>query len=101
MEKTGQGGRRPYVPRKPQAKGYPKENKPARHNFMVELKDLIVVPNIADKLKMPVKTDVLSRPRALTKVKVNVKVEVNIWLDPSRGPKEESQQVDRLRRRQV
>ena len=25
--------------------------------------------------------DVLSRPRALTKVKVNV------WLDPSRGPK--------------
>ena len=39
-----------------------------------------------------------SRSRGLTKVKVNVKVKVNIWWDPSRGPKEESQQVDHLRR---
>jgi len=35
-----------------------------------------------------------SRPRALTKVKVN------IWWDPSREPREESQQVDCLRHRQ-
>jgi len=60
--KRGQGGKRPYEPRKPQAKGRSGENKPARHNFMVELKDLIVVPNIADKLKMPMKTDKVLGP---------------------------------------
>jgi len=32
-------------------------NRPLRHNFVVELKDLIVVPNIADKLRPPVKSD--------------------------------------------
>jgi len=30
---------------------------PPRHNFLVELKDLIVVPNIAERLKMPAKND--------------------------------------------
>jgi len=28
-----------------------------RHNFVVELKDLIVVPNIAERLKIPPKND--------------------------------------------
>jgi len=41
--------------------------------------------------------NVPSRPRALTKVKVIVKV--NRWWDPSRNPRGGSQQVDRLRRR--
>ena len=30
---------------------------PPRHNFVVELKDLIVVPNIVERLKIPAKTD--------------------------------------------
>ena len=42
---------------KPKAKGRSGVNKSLRHNFVVELKDLIVVPNIADRLKMPAKTD--------------------------------------------
>jgi len=37
-------------------------NKPLRHNFVVELKDLIVVPNIADKLRPPVKSDQVLGP---------------------------------------
>jgi len=45
------------------------ENFPPRHNFLVELKELIIVPNIAKRLKMPAKTDVPSRIRALTKSK--------------------------------
>jgi len=40
-----------------QARGRARENVPPRHNFLVELKDLIVVPNIAERLKMVVKTD--------------------------------------------
>jgi len=32
-------------------------NRPLRHNFVVELKDLIDVPNIADRLRPPVKSD--------------------------------------------
>ena len=33
-----------------------------RHNFVVELKDLIVVPNIADRLRAPAKTDKVLGP---------------------------------------
>jgi len=29
---------------------------PPRHNFVIELKDLIAVPNIAERLKIPAKT---------------------------------------------
>jgi len=39
-----------------------KENKLMRHNFVVELKDLIAVPNIAERLKIPTKTDKVLRP---------------------------------------
>jgi len=60
--KRGQGGKQPYESRKPQAKGRSGENKLVRHNFVVELKDLIVVPNIAVRLKMPVKTDKVLGP---------------------------------------
>ena len=38
------------------AEGRREGNKPLRHNFVVELKDLIVVPNIADRLRPPVKS---------------------------------------------
>jgi len=33
-----------------------------RNNFVVELKDLIAVPNIADRLKVPVNTDKVLGP---------------------------------------
>ena len=60
--KRGQDRRRPYEVRKPQARGRAKGNKSVRHNFMVELKDLIVVPNIADRLRALVKTDKVLGP---------------------------------------
>jgi len=47
----------PYQPRKPHAKGREKENVPPRHDFVVELKDLIAIPNVAERLKVPPKTD--------------------------------------------
>ena len=37
-------------------------NRPLRHNFVVELKDLIIVPNIVDRLKPPVKSDKVLGP---------------------------------------
>jgi len=37
----------PYQPRKPQTRGRERENVPPRHDFMVELKDLIAIPNVA------------------------------------------------------
>jgi len=33
-----------------------------RHNFVVELKDLIAVPNIEERLKIPAKTDKVLGP---------------------------------------
>jgi len=61
--------RRPYEARHPQPRGRAEGNKsaregnrPLRHNFVVELKDLIVVPNIADKLRSPVKSDKVLGP---------------------------------------
>ena len=49
-------GRRPYDARKPQPRGPAggdlparERERPARYNFVVELKDLIVVPNIAER----------------------------------------------------
>jgi len=57
IENRAHAKKQPYEPRKPQARGRGREGKPVRHNFLVELKDLIVVPNIAVRLKMPPKTD--------------------------------------------
>ena len=34
----------PYQPRKPQTRGHARENVPPRHDFVVELKDLIAIP---------------------------------------------------------
>jgi len=54
----------PYEARRPQARGRTEGNRSARegnrslrHNFVVKLKDLIIVPNIADRLRPSVKTD--------------------------------------------
>ena len=44
-------------------------NRPLRHNFVVEQKDLIVVPNIADRLRPPLKSDkVLGPHRVVVRV---------------------------------
>jgi len=60
--KRGEDRRLPYEARKPQARGRAEGNRLVRHNFVVELKDLIAVPNIADRLRAPVKTDKVLGP---------------------------------------
>jgi len=62
MGKKSQGRKQPYESRKPQAKGRAREDKPVRHSFVVEPKDLIAVPNIVERLKIPMKTDKVLRP---------------------------------------
>jgi len=60
--RRGQERKHPYEARKPQARGRTEGNRPVRHNFVVELKDLIVVPNIADRLRVPAKIDKVLGP---------------------------------------
>ena len=62
--------RRPYEARKPQPRGPAggdrparERARPARYHFVVELKDLIAVPNIAERLRRPAKTDKVLGPR--------------------------------------
>ncbi|XP_068498361.1 uncharacterized protein [Phaseolus vulgaris] len=58
---------RAYEPRRTQPKGRVEEgreaSKPPRHNFVMELKDLIAVPSIADRLRPPIKADRVLGPR--------------------------------------
>ena len=54
-EKKGSGKQQPYE--KPQTRARTRGDSPPRHNFRVELKELIVIPNIAARLKVPPKTD--------------------------------------------
>jgi len=56
-EKKAPAKQQPYGPRKPQTRGRAREDVPPRHNFLVGLKELIVVPNIAERFMMPAKTD--------------------------------------------
>ncbi|XP_068475099.1 uncharacterized protein [Phaseolus vulgaris] len=60
-ERRNPDRKRTYETRRTQprgrAEGRKEGNRPLRHNFVVELKDLIVVPNIADRLRPPVKSD--------------------------------------------
>jgi len=51
------GKQQPYETRKPQTRARTREDAPPRHNFLVELRELIAIPNIAEKLKAPQKTD--------------------------------------------
>ncbi|XP_068475296.1 uncharacterized protein [Phaseolus vulgaris] len=63
--KKVQGKPRPYAPRKDQCRGRARENNaPLRYDFMVELADLIALPAIAARLRVPKKTDkVLGRKK--------------------------------------
>jgi len=65
-ERKNQDRRRTYETRRTQprgrSEGMREGNRPLRHNFVVELKDLIVVPNIADRLRPPVKSDKVLGP---------------------------------------
>jgi len=47
----------PYEARKPQTRARAREDASSKHSFLVELKELIAIPNIAERLKMPTKTD--------------------------------------------
>jgi len=57
IEKKTPVKQQPYQPRKPQTRGRERENVPPRHDFVVELKDLIAIPNVAERLKVAPKTD--------------------------------------------
>ncbi|XP_068503641.1 uncharacterized protein [Phaseolus vulgaris] len=60
-ERKNPDRKRTYETRRTQprgrAEGRREGSRPLRHNFMMELKDLIAVPNIADRLRPPVKSD--------------------------------------------
>jgi len=55
IEKKGAGNQQPYE--KPQAGTPTRRDPPPKHNFRVELEELIAILNIAARLKMPPKTD--------------------------------------------
>ncbi|XP_068501465.1 uncharacterized protein [Phaseolus vulgaris] len=65
-EKRNSDRKRTYetrrAPPRGRAEGRREGSRPLRHNFVVELKDLIVVPNIADRLRPPVKSDKILGP---------------------------------------
>jgi len=56
-EKKGSGKQPPYEARKPQTRARTKENAPTRHNFRMNLKELITIPHVPDRLNAPPKTD--------------------------------------------
>jgi len=47
----------PFEPRKPQTRPRKREGAPTRHNFRIDLKELIAIPNVADRLKSSPKSD--------------------------------------------
>ncbi|XP_068474933.1 uncharacterized protein [Phaseolus vulgaris] len=65
-EKRNSDRKRTYetrrAPPRGRAEGRREGSRPLRPNFVVELKDLIVVPNIADRLRPPVKSDKILGP---------------------------------------
>jgi len=54
-EKKGSGKQQPYE--RPQTRARTRRDPPPKHNFRVELKELIAIPNIAARLKVHPKTD--------------------------------------------
>jgi len=56
-KKKAQGAQPPYKARKSQTRARTRENTPPRHNFWVELKDLITILDVPNKLKPPPKND--------------------------------------------
>jgi len=65
-ERKNQDRKRTYETRRTQPRGRSEGrregNRPLRPNFVVELKDLIIVPNIADRLRPPKKSDKVLGP---------------------------------------
>ena len=57
IEKKVPGARPPYEARKPQTRARTRENNLPRHNFWVDLKELIAIPDMTSRLKPPPKTD--------------------------------------------
>jgi len=55
IEKKGSGKQQPYE--RPQTEARARRDSSHKHNFHVELKELIVIPNIAARLKVPPKSD--------------------------------------------
>jgi len=55
-DKKALGKQLPYEGKKPQTRARAKENAPTRNNFWMDLKELIAIPNVADRLKSPPKT---------------------------------------------
>ena len=59
--------KRAYEPRRTQPKSRVEQgrevSKPPRHNFVMELKDLIAIPSIANRLRPPIKADKVLGPR--------------------------------------
>jgi len=53
IEKKASGKQQPYEARKPQTRARTREDAPPWNNFRVELKELIAIPNIAERLKTP------------------------------------------------
>jgi len=47
----------PYEPKKHQTRARAKGDLPCRHKFKISLKEFIVIPDVADKLKLPPKSD--------------------------------------------
>ncbi|XP_068475022.1 uncharacterized protein [Phaseolus vulgaris] len=66
IERRNPDRKRTYETRRTQprgrAEGRREGNRPLRHNFVEELKDLIIVPNIADRLRPSVKSDKILGP---------------------------------------
>jgi len=56
-KKKGSRKQQPYGTRKPHTRGRTRGDAPPKHNFRVELKELIAIPNIAARLMMPLKVD--------------------------------------------
>ena len=56
-ESKAPGAQPSYEVRKPQTRGRTRENTPLRHNFWVDLKELIAIPDVASRLKPPPKTN--------------------------------------------
>ena len=55
MTTKNKGARKPYE--RAQAGTRARRDPPPKHNFRAELKELIAIPNIAARLKVPTKTD--------------------------------------------
>jgi len=87
-EKKAPGKQSPYETRKPLTRERTKEGAPTRHNFRMDLKELIVIPNVADRLKLPPKTDRRLGPNKDTWAQQRhlVRIPPSLWSQPAQLP---------------